>query len=219
MAPSLPIAPDAESRSGPSPPPPRFIVVTGCHGVGKSTVAEALAGPLGAAVLQYPFEFVRFRERVGLDTDVAALPRLLYYLGATLHLSDLVQRELPRRPVVCDRYLESPLALLIGEGVFDEADLARICGPFLPHLCRPGVTLLLTAAHEAASHRMQGRGQPHSATQQHMLRSPGFYAACEGALRTEAARLGPMLELDTTHLSPEAMCAAARALIGDFYAS
>ncbi len=211
---SLPLTAGGPARPPDAPTPAgRFVVVTGCHGVGKSTVAGALADGLGAAVLQYPMEFARFRERVGLDTEVPALPRLLYYLGATLHLSGMVQQQLARSPVVCDRYLESPVALLIAEAALDRADLDRSCRPFLPDLCRPDLTLVLTARYEVACRRIVGRGADRSATQRRMLGAPGFYRAYEAAVRAEAARLGPTAVLDTTDLGLDEMCASARALV------
>ncbi len=192
----------------------KFFVVTGCNGVGKSTVAEALRARLGAEVFHYPVEFVRFRERVSLDTAVQELPRLLYYLGATLHLSDLVRQQLTRSPVVCDRYLESPVSLFIVESNISEAELGNICSPLLPYLRVPDVTLLLTTNYETACSRIRERVRGRSSeAERRVLESPDFFRKREIALRTESDRLGPMVELDTTNLSIKEMCESAWALV------
>ena len=205
----------ADSGS-PSLPARKFIVVSGCNGVGKSSVAQALRDRLDALVFHYPPEFVQFRERASLDTAVAELPRLLYYLGAALHLSDLVRQQLTRSHVICDRYVESPVSLLIAESAFLEGDVDRICGPFQPYLCVPDLTLLLTAGYEAACHRIRER-LPARCTrvEQLVLASPDFFRRREIALRTQAAKLGPVLELDTTNLSQTAMCHSAWALLAE----
>ena len=193
-----------------------FIVVSGCNGVGKSTVAQALRDRLGAAVFHYPAEFVQFRERVALDTDVSALPRLLYYLGATLHLSDMVRQQLARSDVICDRYLESPVSLLLAESAFDAADLDRISAPYRSYLCVPDLTLLLTAEYPAACSRIRARlPARRTRVEQLVLDSPEFFHRREAAIRTQAVKLGPVVELDTTNLSPEAMCETAWKLVDE----
>jgi thymidylate kinase len=192
----------------------RFIVVSGCNGVGKSTVAQALGDRLGAVVFHYPVEFVAFRERVALDTEVSELPRLLYYLGATLHLSDLVRQQLARSDVICDRYMESPISLLLAESSLTEADLDRICAPFEPYLRVPDLTLFLTAEYGTACHRIRER-LPRRRTRVELLvlESPEFFHRREEALRRQAAKRGPLVELDTTELSVTEMCQATAALV------
>ncbi len=206
----------AEPRQGMKSYSSKFIVVSGCNGVGKSTVARALGERLGAPPLRYPDAFQRFRQEAALDAAVAPLPRLLYYLGATLQLSDLVRERLDRGPVVCDRYLESPLSLLVCEGVLAPHEVARLCAPFLPRLRAPDLTLLLTADHAAAGDRIRDRARSAAAvtrSQQLVLDSAEFFHAREAALRAQAAQLGPTAELDTTALDVGAMCAAAWALV------
>jgi len=100
----------------------RFLVIEGCNGVGKSTIVEYLCARVGASSFHYPPTFVSFRREVHLDESVAPLPRLAYYLAATLHLSDLVRAQLKQSHVICDRYLASPLSLMIGESAMEETD-------------------------------------------------------------------------------------------------
>jgi thymidylate kinase len=203
-------------REGCRPAPFRFIVVSGCNGVGKSTVVRSLQDRVDAATFHYPAEFVRFREEAGLDTKVSALPRLLYYLGATLHLSDLVGQQLSRSHVICDRYLESPLSLLIAESALTEGEIDTICDPFRPYLCAPDLTLLLTAGHETACTRIRERlPARRTRVEQLVLQSPEFFYKREHIFRMYAAKLGPTRELDTTVLNVAEMCRAAWALVAE----
>ena len=65
-----------------------------------------------------------------LDECLAPLPRLAYYLAATLHLSDLVRAQLKQGHVICDRYLASPLSLMIGESAIKETESRRLIESF-----------------------------------------------------------------------------------------
>ncbi len=214
-------SPDATERHDPRmtssssmPPRKRFIVLTGCNGVGKSTVAEALRVRLDATVFHYPPEFVAFRAAVALDTRVAPVPRLLYYLAATLQLADLVREQLAGHDVICDRYLESPVSLLLAEDAIAEEELDRFRAPFESRLLVPDVTLLLTADYATACRRIRAR-QPARSTrvEQLVLSSPDFFHRREAALRREARRRGPLVELDTTSLSLTVMSATAEQLV------
>src|SRR5947208_13873746 len=122
--------------------PTKFLVIEGCNGVGKSTITEYLSARTDALSYHYPPEFVSFRREVHLDESVAPLPRLAYYLAATLHLSDLVRAQLKQSHVICDRYLASPLSLMIGESAMEETDARRLLEPFLSYLCMPYLTLV-----------------------------------------------------------------------------
>ena len=137
--------------------PTKFLVIEGCNGVGKSTITEYLSARAGASSFHYPPEFVSFRRDVHLDECVAPLPRLAYYLAATLHLSDLVRAQLIQSHVICDRYLASPLSLMIGESAIEETEARHLTEPFESYLCMPDLTLLLTAEHAVASARIHKR--------------------------------------------------------------
>ena len=194
----------------------RFLVIEGCNGVGKSTITEYLSALIGASAFHYPPEFVSFRRDVHLDESVAPLPRLAYYLAATLHLSDLVRAQLTQSHVVCDRYLASPLSLMIAESAIEETEACQLMKPFGSYLCMPNLTLLLTAEHAVASARINnrtlklGRLTP---VGRRMLKSEEFFHKRENACRRWAMKLGPVVELDTTNLSPEEMCSSAWSLL------
>ena len=194
----------------------RFLVIEGCNGVGKSTITDYLSARTGASTFHYPPEFVSFRRDMDLDESVAPLPRLVYYLAATLHLSDLVRAQLKQSHVVCDRYLASPLSLMIGESAIKEAKACRLMEPFVSYLCMPDLTLLLTAEHAVASARIYERSLKSgmlTPVARRMLESEGFFHKRENASRRLAMRLGPVVELDTTDLSPEEMCNSAWSLL------
>lgn len=191
------------------PSPSKFLVVEGCNGVGKSTVVEYLKGRTGALSFHYPPEFVSFRRAVRLDEALAPLPRLTYYLAATLHLSDLVRCQLEETHVICDRYLASPLSLMLAETAIDETETRNFVKPFESYLCKPDLTLLVTAEHAEASARINHRSlQTNQLTPvaKMTLESGELFRQREDASRRIAASLGPLVELDTTTLSPEEMC-------------
>jgi thymidylate kinase len=196
--------------------PSKFLVIEGCNGVGKSTIAKYVSDRTGASTFHYPPEFVSFRREVHLDESVAPLPRLAYYLAATLHLSDLVRAQLTQTHVICDRYLVSPLSLMIADSAIEETEARRLLQPFLSYLCMPDLTLLLTAEHEVASARIQKRSLKAgmlTPVARKMLESEEFFHRRENACRRMSTRLGPIVELDTTNLSPEEMCDFAWSLL------
>ena len=198
------------------PPQSKFLVIEGCNGVGKSTIVEYVRARVGASSFHYPPEFVSFRRDIHLDESVAPLPRLVYYLAATLHLSDLVRAQLIQTHVVCDRYLASPLSLMIGESAIEETEARHLTEPFESYLCMPDLTLLLTAEHAVASERINNRSLKSgmlTPVARRMLESKGFFHKRENACRRVATRLGPVVELDTTNLSPEEMCKSAWSLL------
>ncbi len=86
-----------------------------------------------------------------------AASRLAYYLAATLHLSDLVRAQLAQSHVICDRYLASPLSLMIAESAIEETETRHLIEPFESYLHTPDLTLLLTAKHAVASARINNR--------------------------------------------------------------
>jgi thymidylate kinase len=195
---------------------PKFLVIEGCTGVGKSTITEYLIARTGASSFHYPPEFVSFRRDVHLDQSVAPLPRLVYYLAATLHLSDLVRAQLTLGHVICDRYLASPLSLLIGDSAMEEKEVRRFSEPFEPYLCAPDLTLLVTADHAAASARIHNRALKTgllTPMAQRMVESKQFFNNREDVCRRLAMRLGPVVELNTTSLSPEEMHDSAWSLV------
>lgn len=198
------------------PLPSKFLVIEGCNGVGKSTLAEYLCARAGALSFHYPPEFVSFRRDLRLDECLEPVPRLAYYLAATLHLSDLVRAQLTKSHVVCDRYLASPLSLMISESAMQETEARRLTEPFASYLRMPDLILLLTAEHSVASTRIHNRSAKSGVLTpiaQRMQESEKFFHERENVARRFAAGLAPVLELDTSDLSIEEMCRSAWALL------
>jgi len=194
----------------------KFLIIEGCNGVGKSTAARYLSDRMGASLFHYPPEFVQFRQEVGLDERLAPLPRLVYYLAATLHLADLVRTQLDNGHVVCDRYLASPLSLLISESAIEETEACRLTAPFESYLKIPDLILLLTANHAVASARISDRSLESgivTPVTRRVLESAEFFHRREAALRRLAMKLGPVVELDTTKLSDQEMCRSLWSLL------
>ena len=194
----------------------KFLVIEGCNGVGKSTIVEYLSARTGAATFHYPPEFVKFRREVNLDESLAPLPRLAYYLAATMHLSDLVRAQLTQTHVICDRFLASPLSLMIAESAIEETEAWRLTQPFESYLLMPDLTLLLTAEHAVASARIDNRSRESgmlTPVARRMLESKEFFQKRENTSRRIAMSLGPVVELETTNLSPEAMRNSAWSLL------
>jgi thymidylate kinase len=189
-----------------------FLVIEGCNGVGKSTITEYLSARVAASTFHYPPEFVNFRRHVDLDNRVSPLPRLVYYLAATLHLSDLVRGQLTQSHVICDRYLASPLSLMIGDSAINEMEARRLMQPFESYLCMPDLTLLVTAKHAVVRSRINRRSLESgmlTPVARRTLESEDFFNKRQNACRRFALRLGPVVELDTTNLSPKEMCNSA----------
>jgi thymidylate kinase len=194
----------------------KFLVIEGCNGVGKSTIVDYLSARVGAATYHYPREFVTFRQEVNLDERVAPLPRLVYYMAATLHLSDLVHAQLTYGHVICDRYLASPVSLMIGESALDEAQVRELTDQFASYLCIPDLTLMLTAEHSVVRARISNRSLRSgmlTPIARKMGESREFFHRRQDACRRFAAKLGPVLELETTKLSLEEMCNSAWSLV------
>jgi len=195
---------------------PKFLVIEGCNGVGKSTITQYLSARLGASTFHYPPEFVSFRRDVHLDESVAPVPRVAYYLAATLHLSDLVRAQLKQSHVVCDRYLASPLALMIAESAIEEKEAHHLVEPFLSYLRMPDLILLVTAKHGVASARIHKRSLKSgmlTPVARRMLDSEEFFHQREDAFRRISIKLGTVVELDTTNLTSEEMCRSAWSLL------
>jgi thymidylate kinase len=199
-------APGASSGNGLGPLDSRgfFVAVEGCNGTGKSSLTDRLAADLGAQSFHFPPDFIRFKEETHLDLRVRAVARFAYYLAAALELSDLVRDSRTRSNVVCDRYLPSSMAPAVVFDRIGELELRQLAAPFMDHVLRPDLILFLSAAPLVAIERLQrrrARTGALTALGERLASDPVGFSICEEVLRSQATRLAPTVEIDTTNLT------------------
>jgi hypothetical protein len=105
---------------------------------------------------------------------------------------------------------------MIGESAIEETEARQLTEPFESYLCIPDLTLLVTAEHSVVSARIHNRALKSgllTPVAQRMVESKEFFHKRENACRRLAMRLGPVVELDTTNLSPEEMHDSAWSLL------
>jgi thymidylate kinase len=178
-----------------------LVVLEGTNATGKSSVVTDLAARLDAQGFHFPPAFVAFREEVGLDSCVAPIPRLVYYLAGILHLSSLIDEAMTKGPVVCDRYAASPLGAVIADGEPTEEEVLSLFSGFEPHIARPDLTILLRCDHAAARARLEARNRREGSLHvlhRRSLESPAYFRRTHEAIRRQVYRMGPVVEIDTT---------------------
>lgn len=197
----------------------KFLVVEGANGAGKSTLSRALREWLDGVIFHYTPEFERLRNDIQLDLKVAPVPRSLVYLAATMHVSDLVRHQLPYRDVICDRYIASPMALMLTDGSMTEQQLAEVYAPFESYCCRPDLTILLTIDHETAKKRILERAEGNISnirgTQRRIIDSAAFLDRWHAQLKGVLAGRGSVTEIDVSGKSADEVLVAALAAIED----
>jgi thymidylate kinase len=192
-----------------------LLVLEGNCGVGKSTLSSLVAETMDASMLHFPPTFVHFRQAIDLDRNVGAWARLAYYLGASIHLAELASVALVRGALVCDRYWASPFSLLEAEGLLPASEIDAFIAPFRRLVPLPAITLHLTATHAEAARRVlyRARGRTLTRDEEWTVESERFFKARASASRQRSAALGPVIDIDTTHLAPvEVRAAAMRAI-------
>ena len=112
----------------------QFLVLEGCNGVGKSTLAEYLcAAPAPYRFITRPSSLA-FAVRCA-SMSICAGPRLAYYLAATLHLRTWCALNSPR--VMSSAIVIWHLSLMIGESSIEETRLASWPEPFESYTLHP----------------------------------------------------------------------------------
>ncbi len=105
---------------------------------------------------------------------------------------------------------------MIAESAIEETEARRLIAPFGSYLRMPDVTLLLTAKHAVASARIHNRSVASgklTPVAKKILESEEFFAQRQNVSRRVAMSLGPVVELDTTNLSPEEMRNSAWSMV------
>lgn len=191
----------------------KFIVIEGLDATGKSTLVEKLAERLDATLLQCP---PRLEAPDLSDTDLRSYfddrppaQRRAYYRAANLIASEQAEIALQNGHVVMDRYWTSTVAFA---ALDDDSDLDREWqGRYPPELRKPDSVILLTVDEENRTKRMHGRGEPVTDEEQNLAEDVTHR---EGVLR--AYRRFDPIEIDTSHLTPDAVLEVVLAVLHKF---
>ncbi len=154
----MPSTPISNRRSD-----PRFIVVEGPIGVGKTSLARRLADSLGGELLLEQVADNPFLERFYRNGRGAALPAQLYFLfQRAKQLEELRQNDLFTRLRVADFHIEKdrlfagvnldPEELSLYEQMYEKMDIESRT---------PDLVIYLQASVDALMQRIARRGIPH----------------------------------------------------------
>jgi thymidylate kinase len=130
-----------------------FIVLEGVSGIGKSTLARALAERLGATSLHtLPTPHTDWSAVV--NKGLRALPQLAYYLSGLLHAADSIRLARAVGPVVADRYASSVVACHAAVHKIAVEEIAHLLEPFRHYLETPTRTFYLSCSEAALRERL-----------------------------------------------------------------
>ncbi|ELK29141.1 PREDICTED: UMP-CMP kinase 2, mitochondrial [Myotis davidii] len=136
------------------------IVIEGLDATGKTTVTQAVAGALQAALLKSPPACIS-QWRQAFDDEPAIIRRAFYSLGNYIVASEIAQAS-ARSPVVVDRYWHSTAAYAIATEVSGAVQhLPPAHHPVYQwpkDLLKPDLVVLLTVSPEERLRRIRGRG-------------------------------------------------------------
>lgn len=194
--------------------PSQLVVIEGPNGAGKSHVARHLGNVMAATIIRYPEPFLDFRARSRLDDAIPPLPRLVYYLAGAAHLSEEIAAT--PGPIVCDRYFASPLAQMLAEGTLSADVVFDVSMPVIKRLVIPVVTVLLTAEPDALRERLEIRSENRQGSSMRLTRGSSTFATeWTDQLKRIISAHGRLIEVDTTHLDPAAVCKIAQDAVAD----
>lgn len=179
-----------------------FIVLEGLDGVGKTTLARALAQSLGGVLLDTPGASLRLLRREILDgLGPHQTARCLFYAATVLVVGTEARRIADAgTPVVVDRYWLSTRAYALARGVTMGFDDIESTVP------RTDVTVLLTLDEVERCRRLEVRG-PTAADRETM--DPRFRTTVITDMRRPGPH-APNVEVDVTALEPTAGVHALR---------
>lgn len=142
---------------------PRYTVVEGPIGVGKTSVAEALARELNARLIREEVEGNPFLIRFYKDMRNFAFQTQLYFLLSRYRQQqELQQQDLFRRHTVSDYLFAKDR--LFAYLTLDEEELKlyeRMHGMLDEHILKPDLVLYLQASGEVLLDRVRARGRPY----------------------------------------------------------
>ncbi len=130
-----------------------FVVFEGVSGSGKTTIAKLLASVVGGIYISPSPEYVAYiRGVLGRDRNLDE--RFAYYLLGNIHCSEVARQIRIFRPVICDRFVHSTVAIHAMLGVSTELDVASL------GLLQPDVSFfLLTSDEQERRKRVNSRNK------------------------------------------------------------
>jgi dTMP kinase len=199
----------------------KFITLEGGEGVGKSTLARALADLLSArgatcVVTREPggspgAELLREVLYGPASPHWAPMPEtLLLYAARAAHLDETVRPALARGDwVICDRFNDSTVAYQGAAGGVPRATLDALAGIVIGG-DMPDLTLILDLDPAQARLRAESRGEPLT---RYDSSSPAFHATLRAAFRAIAAAEPARCKMLNAGVAPAALADAAMAVI------
>jgi thymidylate kinase len=175
----------------------RFVALEGVGCSGKSTLAAILARRWKCPNLHTaPTPLDRLQPYV--NAHAGALPHLVFYLGAALHVSDLARTALTHGHVVADRYTASVVANHAAIHDTNTRDTQAAIAPFAHYLLRPHITVYLHTPVGEILERSRRRGRP-----DRRVLTPGLVERLQARFDEVASRDPSALHVATASRTPD----------------